>query len=488
VTIHTETPRTSWSEPIPEDTVADPVFAKVKSVLSVATLILMMVWVTVKASQLSNPDTWFHLSLGHEFNAGWSLSDPGRLSKFATSPWLPTQWSTEVLAARVEDWVGLPGVAWLFGAFILVFLLAVFFLCRREGELLAAAVATSFTVIAAYPSLSARPQVVSLILFAVTVGAWRSAVRKRIPPWWLIPLTWVWATAHGLWTAGVLVGVATCVGMVLDRQVTRRNAMTFLAVPALSVLAACLTPVGPRLLTTQFAVGARTPLIEEWGPTSFRSMPALAAALMVAAVVVLWSRGDRMRWTPLLHLLLAGGWILLVTRMVGFGAVLVAPLFVAAVSEVVTQRGDRRSRGERAGVWGGVLACLIGLALAVPQSASAPDQVPARFAPRLEALPDGAAVLVEDGTGAWIEYAFPSLNPSIDGMLDAYPVDYIEAFNGFRELEPGWTDFVRRSGAEVAVLEQGSPVAAAFEDQLGWTMLQRDSAWVYLSAPTVEPK
>ena len=454
---------------------------------SLAAVLLVMARVTMHAADaLNNSDTWFHLRMGQEFLHGWSLGDPGRLSRFATAPWVPTQWSTEIVMAKVEDWFGLPGVAWLFGALYLAFILLVFFLCRRHGALLPTAVATGVAVVAAGASLSARPQMVSLILFTVTVAAWSRSARTGTPPWWLVPMTWVWASAHGLWTAGVLVGLATCLGLAIDRRYDWRTAGRFFAVPVLSVVAACLTPVGPQLLSSQLAVGTRAPLITEWGPTSFRSTDAFLVAAMVGAIVVIWSRRSRVAWTPVLQLVLAAGWILLVSRMVSFGAILAAPLFVAAVTGLLEDRRQKTmpsGRTERGVVWGGALVCMVALTLAVPQSAADPGGVPSRFSDRLQQLPDGSAVLVEDGMGAWIEYEFPELSPSIDGMLDAYPVDYIEAFGDFRAVEPGWTDFVEGSGADVAVLLAGTPLTAAMQAQLGWTVLQKDHDWVYLVAP-----
>src|ERR1700744_5113425 len=64
------------------------------------------------ASPLTNTDTYFHLRFGHEFLHGWSLRHPGSVSTFATSDWVPTQWLSEVVMARTEDWFGLAGVAW----------------------------------------------------------------------------------------------------------------------------------------------------------------------------------------------------------------------------------------------------------------------------------------------------------------------------------------------------------------------------------------
>ena len=109
----------------------DRLFGRVFTFASLATVLLLMARVTKHAADpLDNTDMWFHLKLGHEFLGGWSLRHPGQLSSFATSPWVPTQWSTEILTAKVDDWFGLPGVAWMFGLLYLVLIVAVFFLCR----------------------------------------------------------------------------------------------------------------------------------------------------------------------------------------------------------------------------------------------------------------------------------------------------------------------------------------------------------------------
>lgn len=489
MTVQTDPALATHADPAPDPS-SDRLVGRLTTFASLATVLLIMARVTKHAADpLDNSDTWFHLRLGQDFLGGWSLWHPGQLSKFATTPWVPTQWSTEMLTAKMDDWFGLPGVAWLFGALFLVFIVTLFLLCQREGDVLPAAVATGVTVIAAGASLSARPQVVSLILFTLTVAAWHRAARTGIPPWWLIPLTWVWATAHGMWTAGVLAGLVTWLGLALDRRHDARTSVRFLAVPVLSVLAACVTPLGPRLLVSQVAVGERTSLITEWGPTSFRTLTAFLVAAMVGVVVIRWSRRSEVAWTPLLQLVLAGGWILLVSRMVPFGAILAAPLFVVAVTEILPRRTQAASQGRAARrvVWGGALLCLVALTVAVPHTAAEPGGVPSAFTSRLQQLPDGASVLVEDGTGAWIEYEFPALNPVIDGMLDAYPVDHIQAFADFRNLEPGWTDFVDESDADVAVLEKGSALTAAMQAQLGWKVVQKDRDWVYLEAPDTRP-
>jgi hypothetical protein len=472
----------------------DPVRRALAVVPFLVLVLLLAVVLRYSALHLGNQDTWFHLVLGDRFRDGWSLTDPGALTPFATSGWVPTQWSTQVLASLAEDWFGLPGVACLFGALFLCFVLVTFTGARRLGRPLAATAVTTLVVVGAAPTLSARPQVVSLVLLTVTVAAWLRTAEDGRPRWWLVPMTWVWATAHGLWSAGVLVMFVCWLGLLLDRRVTGRRSLALLAVPVLSLLVTMLTPVGPRLLTSQLAVSARTALIPEWGPTSFRSVPSLAVALMLAAVVVLWARRGQVSWTRLLLLLLAAAWTLLVARLVSLGAVVAAPLLAEALERVLAGSGPvvdparsspglRSGRGERVTLVVAAAVYLAVLAVAAPRVVDEPDAVPTGLGPRLAALPRGTAVLVEDGIGGWVEWRAPGAHPVIDGMLDAYPVPYIEDFFAATRLEPGWRDFVARSGAEVAVVQVGTPLTAALLDELHWRAVQREGAWVYLAAP-----
>ena len=63
---------------------------------------------------ISDPDDWWHLRLGNDLIAQHSLATPEHWSSFATGPWVPTEPLPEVVAAYVERWFGLPGLAVLF--------------------------------------------------------------------------------------------------------------------------------------------------------------------------------------------------------------------------------------------------------------------------------------------------------------------------------------------------------------------------------------
>src|SRR5262245_26190713 len=162
------------------------------------------------ARPLTNTDTYFHLRFGHEFLHGWSLRHPGSVSTFATADWVPTQWLSEVVMAKTEDWFGLAGVAWLSGLLQLLLFLGVYAAVRGRADALVAMPVTAVALYAMESGLSMRPQVVSYLLTAVVVAAWLRTLDDHRVRWWLVPLVWIWAMLHGMWPVALLIGaVAT---------------------------------------------------------------------------------------------------------------------------------------------------------------------------------------------------------------------------------------------------------------------------------------
>jgi len=475
----------------PEQVQSQDGTSRLSTGLSLVTMLVLMAGLTrYAAAPLENPDTWFHLRIGEQLSGPWSLTHPGQLSSFGDVAWVPTQWSTEMLAARFEAWFGLPGVAWFFGALYLALALCVRAACRREAAALPATVATGACLLAASSAISARPQVVSLVLLAVVVAGWLSAGRGGRLPYHLVPLTWVWATAHGMWSTGVVVSAVCCAGLLLDRRrdgtVTKGLALRAASVPLLGLGAACLTPIGPRLLTSQLTVAHRATYISEWAPTSFREPAALVLAAMVAAVVVCYSLRPGVSWMRLLLLLLACGQAALVSRMVACSAVLVAPLLAAELHLLLRSHPGIRSpwpRAERPVVLGGAAVLLACLAAVVPHTAADPAGVPVAFDARLSALPAGSPVVVTDGVGSWLEWRHPELDPLVDGMFDAYPVEHLRQVADLLHVRPGWQRFVTRTGARTAVLLEGTSLGDAMVHQLGWRVVQHSAGYVLLTRP-----
>ena len=247
--------------------------------LGVVAMVPMLI-LRLKLHGVDDPDAFWHVLSGQNVWATRQVVTTDPFGDFTTNQWIQIDWLSDLVMAAAYGAGGLAGVAWLYAVLDVVLFVALYAACRVRAGILVSAIAAFVGWFGTYASLAQRPQTISFILLAVTIGAWSRTLRRGTvkPPWWLVPLTWVWACLHGLWFLGPLIGFTVVVGLALDRRHDRSLLLRLGAVPALSVLAACLTPVGPRLLLMPITVNAYGRLVSEWQPPDIHQ-PNVAATI-----------------------------------------------------------------------------------------------------------------------------------------------------------------------------------------------------------------
>lgn len=296
---------------------------------------------------------------------------------------------------------------------------------------------------------------------------------------------WVWACAHGLWIAGPITAVVVIVGMALDRGLTRGQLLRLVSVPAGAILAAGLTPVGPRLLALPFTIRGYGEYVAEWATPSVTDPTTLATlALGLAALLVWLRRSDTTRWSHIALWCLGMLWTLSYDRTVALGAVTLALVAAPSLATIVPTAALRVSaRREWSVIAAGIAAAsLAGLVWGGSLSQPAGIMSPALEA-RVEALPAHTVVFNDYGLGGWILFANPGADPVIDGRADVYSLDYFVRYTDAISAKPGWQRTVTDTGASIAVLERTWPLTGALRDQLGWTVQAQDTDYVILRAP-----
>lgn len=445
-------------------------------------LVTVLVALLHRASRpLANPDTYFHLRFGHEFLSGWSLQDPGTVSSLASRDWLPTQWLPQVLMAWAEDRGGLAAVAWFSGVQYVALGLILTWVCRQHADLLVTAVVVPVTMAACFPALSMRPQVLSYAFMALTVHAWWRVVTAGSRPWWLVPLTWLWAMWHGMWPFVLVVGVTGLLALVLQDRPKPAAMRTPLGIIAGCALAAALTPVGPGLYSAVLTVAGRGRFFAEWGAPDLTS-PQGAALALVAAPALLVRLRLGADWPTTLFLGLGLGLALYSNRTLPLAAVTLMPMTAAALQTLV---GTPPTAVGRRATWLGLAAAGIGLAsLAVvaPRTADEPPPSDDWVDRRLSALPAATILLNDWGDGGYLMWAHPQLDLVMHGYGDTFTTEELERNRDILNLERGWQDLVRETGAEVAFLRTDHPLTAALEDA-GWTVVEKSDEVELLTAP-----
>jgi hypothetical protein len=449
--------------------------------MTVATIVVALSLV-LGVRPVSDPSPWLHLKIGAFLISGERFGLPDPWAPFSSKPYVPTEWLPDIVGQEIYQAFGLPGIAWMRYAGILGLLTALAWAARRSADTTTALLAAFVALVGAYQGLTERPQLVGLVLLAIAVGAWWRTGLDLKPRWWLVPMTWLWASSHGLWSVGIAVGLVTITGLLLDHRLTRASATRLLAVPVLSVAAAGLTPIGPRLLLSPFNVGSSVSLfVDEWQPTSVHNPFAVVTLTMLGLVTLSWVRQGRTPgWWQIGLMLTGAAATLAMTRTIAVGAVIAAPLLAQEIQlyrERPVAAITRRSRS----MWAAFM--LIALFAAAPLSAAraqSPAAVPDRLKPQLSLIPSGTVVLAEGDINGWLFWAEPQVRPVLDPRIEIYSSAHVRAFVSAMAAAPGWRQFVDKTGARYALVLTGSPIATALVERAGWSQIGQDAGFVLL--------
>ncbi|MFT4264894.1 MAG: hypothetical protein QM572_16035 [Nocardioides sp.] len=440
---------------------------------------------------IANADVFFHLRFGEEFLSGaWRPWHPGHISSFEHNRWVPTQWSTEIVLAWLERHFGLPGVAWLQGVLFVSLALLAYVVARRETSTLVAAVIMAFTMLALGPNLSMRPQTVSFVLQALVVVAWLRARRTGRPPWALIPVTWVWATVHGFWPVGVATGLVAAVGIAADRSTGARDVarrlLPLALVPVAQLVAAGLTPVGPRLYAAALLVGSRGHYLPEWSPPDFTSYGPAALLAIVVITLVAALRCDRLSWFEVLMLVAVLGLSVYSQRTVALAMVTLVPFAATSLERMLRTRAAV-GRAEVVTIAAAVAVGLTVFTAVVPHTAARPHPTPAWVSSELSGLPRGTPILGDVAFGGYVLWRYPQLDVVPHGYFDVYTDRELAAIDAMTRMAPGWDRTVVATGARVAFLAPDSSLAYGLAHEKGWSVVHRSEHLEMLRAPADWP-
>ena len=453
-------------------------------------VLVLSLALVVGLSPFREPDAWWHLRVGERLLESKALIAWDPSADFADKPYVATQWLPEVITAAAHSAWGIGAVLWLRTVAIVLLVVTTYWAARRFSGRLPASVATGLALIGAGGGLNPRPQLVSFVLFAVTVHAWCAMATDRRPRWWLPLLFWFWAGSHGLWTFGLLVSAVILVAIFADPAMrpSRRETAGLIGLWGACLVAVAATPLGPRLLASPFLVAGNASMIaDEWRPTPLNNVFSWTALLMLVLCAALWVLRPRRRalWQVAL-LCFAAGCVLWMWRLVPLGCIAVAPLLAGALQEHLGALREPFSRVERRSLLiGPALLLAVGAAICATPVGSDAQHYPGDLGPIdgvLADLPPHTVVLNDFGISGWMLWAHPQLEPVADLRGEIYSGEYLAAYRDAMAVKPGWTDYLARTSPEFALLERRSAVADALVHRLHWTKLAATDEFVLLKS------
>ena len=295
----------------------------------------------------ADPDLWGHVRFGGDILHHW-LSPQDPYSFTADVPWVNHEWLAEVVMYLAYAAAGSPGLVLLK---MVVVCLTLWMVARithaGEIDVTAADVLLSAALLGLWARVYVvRPQLFSVLLFAILLWILASVRRGATGRLWLLPGVFVlWVNAHGGWTIGVgtlaLWTVLSVSGVVTGA--TRRSAI----VVAMLVLAATLVnPYGAGLWTFLYrTVGLGRANINDWRPL-IESGSQVLIPWSISAVIAIIAVARNWRRLPLFNLAVTAGLALAsvrVSRLDVFFTLSTVMLLGPYLSDEPTRAGARAS-------------------------------------------------------------------------------------------------------------------------------------------------
>jgi len=463
------TPAPSQPAPAPNLVAREPPSALVLWLLSA----LLTFW-SFGFTTMMGSDLWWHLASGRwiwetrtlNFKDPWSYTHHGQ-------PWQSHEWLSDVIFHAWSSLYGMASLVWWKWSVLVAAFLTVFVVLRKiSGSSLAAYVASLIAVAVGAPFFDIRPQLYSVLGFAVLLRLALVPSRLR----WLLPVGFFfWVNLHGGFFFGLLT-LTTILALARLTGQAARNALPLW----LACLVACLAnPSGPDAFAfpLHYAIHPGSPYLRigEWKPPweagGIRSVlyfPTVGLfALSIAATFLagLYRKQPRLTFTSLALSLLTLAMSLKSRRFVPlFGiaqSLVLAPALAVLTSRFGQVMSKRFPRLQGPMPWRLVLpvaACGLGgwWLAPYPLSSSAFLYLTSQDGFPVEALNVAEANKLEGKVFAYYEWGGyvdlrteGTLQVYIDGRADTVFDDQTyRRYTRVLGLTPGWEKIVEDSGAD----------------------------------------
>ncbi|HUP85601.1 MAG TPA: hypothetical protein VM143_08035 [Acidimicrobiales bacterium] len=319
---------------------------------------------------------------------------------------------------------------------------------------------------------SPRPLAFGLLGLAATVWV----VERRRKWWWLLPIVWVWANAHGSFVLGLGWLVLVVAGERLDGH-RRPDSLPWLGGFVAGLAAACLNPLGPRLLIFPLVVVSRREAfshVVEWRSPSFQSGTGILTLLCLVGALVVVAR-SRPPWRDLLPVagfVVAG---LAAQRNLPMVAVVVAPVLRRSLR---APRGDVVEVAPRINVTIAAVLGVLALLFVVVAAVGEPfdlEGYPVRAASALDARGPVRVATTDVAAGYLILRGGPFV--LIDDRVDLYPVKTTEDYLRLRDGRPDALDVLDRYDPDVVLWETDRALSAQLAASERWRRVEVLDGW-----------
>ena len=441
-----------------------------------------------------DPDTWWNLRTGSWILDHRAIPHADPWSAVAGGDeWVDHEWLSQIFWILSYRIGGYDGVSVLNAILVLGLLSMLTVQIFRRTTPYRALGITVLAVLGTCGGWAARPQLSTFLLLVPAGVLLRRGIQRGTTPWILLLVVWVWASLHGLWVLAPLLTAAMAIGLYLDARgqsitgSSTRLARNYLALALGMVVAAAITPNGPKILLAPFEVAGVGKFVDEWGAVPLTALYGIGFFGLIGIYVLRLARSaDRILWAELLPVAFAVVLGLRYIRTVAPAVIILAP-YVAARLAAGRQVAVRRDRISIAALTVTISLGVVGGIIAFRETPPLPNHAPVAASRVINALPGEQRVINEYGMGGWVIWATPHAHPLIDGRAELYGNAYIGQYlSALNMASEDWQEVLLRDRPTVAFLHRTIPAAIGLQEIAGWRAIYSDDTWIVLTPPSSE--
>ena len=474
--------------------------------LAVAILFILLFALAVRVP--ADTDTWWHLRSGEYTLATRAVpyTDPFSLTRGGQA-WINQSWLSQIVMVafyRGFGGAGVPGDSGSVGLAVYTALLATagmaFVFAASPGSVYLRGFVAILSASTAAVFWSARPQMMSFLLSAVTLYLLELFKRAKVDRLWLlVPLMALWVNLHSGFAIGFIFIGAYIAGETLDRvlapnkpDVLRwRQIGKLVLIAVLCVAALLLNPYTVQMLTYPFrtaGLGSLQAYIQEWASPDFHTRETWPFVVLLFGILA--AVGYSKRGIDASELLLVSGtafMALVWQRNFAVFAVAGAPVLCRHLTAIlqnagVSVRPARPPRGVAVAVnWLLLALILFGVGVKVafalnPKTVrdAQTDILPVRTADFLNAAAPAGPLFNTYNWGGYLMFAAPQYKVFVDGRTDLYDDKILTEWR-LAMLGEGWQSTFATYGIRLVVVEKDAPLVRILRADPGWRQIYTDT-------------
>ncbi len=459
-------------------------------------------------------DTWWHLAAGKVIVETGEIirEDPFSLTRQGQS-WNYPGWLAQVVLYGSYEWLGYQGLILLTALFVVLAFVFIWPLLDGPPLMRASTMLLAASVSAVY--WSARPQIMSFVLagaFLLLLSKVRDGNRRLALL--LPPLMALWTNLHGGFAIGFIFIIGFLAGGIMEalREVVRNGVsiktawlqqrgslLLWTGIGFACALAVVFNPHGAQMLLYPFktvSVGALQDFIQEWQSPNFHhieTQPFLWMLLLLLASLAFSKK--EVSWVSLILVIGFTYLSLVAARNIAIFALVAAPFLCkhgyAAIQPLIQRRKQDKQVPENiARILNLVILMLMllaaGVKIMLPLDQESIQEAISEHTPvdAVRAIRENELYGNLFNSYNWGGYVIWVLYPDglsfVDGRTDLFNDEILEDYITAWRADPGWQKIFADWKIQVALLENGSPLAKVLILS-GWETAYADESAVVLT-------